>query len=106
MKGGTPLGSSADSSDLEMSTFEGLLKGLDWILENLQEFAITNRFNFQTPNLKDKFAQLKPISELAIALSLMKRCSINHELIDVLLAADLGTDARMQSHHQSRARPQ
>jgi hypothetical protein len=75
---------SSNPNNLNRTPSEGLLRGLDWIAENLQEFAISSRFALSAPNLKDKFALLKPLSELALTIWLVRRCEIHHEISDYL----------------------
>ncbi len=59
---------------------DGVTLALGWIAEHLDEFAISERLDLSSPNLKDNLAQLKPISELALTLWLLRRCSLDNEL--------------------------
>ncbi len=58
----------------------GLLLGMAWLNENLQHFAVrtvtSQRFD------KHDVAQLKPLSELALTVWMLKRCGLGLPLLD------------------------
>ena len=53
-----------------------LVSALDWIIERLSEFSLIDRFDLSDPSLKDQLPQLKPISELALTIAILRRCGI------------------------------
>jgi hypothetical protein len=58
----------------------GLLLGLGWINSTLQEFAIdTTQKTFSS---KDDVAQIKPISELALTIWILRRCGIKIPILE------------------------
>jgi len=74
------MGTPGPSAAPNLSPRGGLLRGLTWITEHLDEFAIARRMDLTSPNLKDNLVLLKPISELALTIWLLERCGIHHEL--------------------------
>jgi hypothetical protein len=61
---------------------EGMLAGLLWTAEYLDEFSLNNRFDLSAADLKDQIPQLKPISELALTIWLLRRSGVRHEFLD------------------------
>lgn len=78
------MGAQFPERSLKRSPAEGLLAALIWVAENLDEFALVDRFDLAAKNLKDQIPQLKPISELALTVWLLQRSGIQHELLSKL----------------------
>ncbi|WP_183580373.1 DUF6895 family protein [Mucilaginibacter sp. X5P1] len=71
-----------DLKSVELDSKNGLLLGLAWINENLHEFAIPNVKSSSFTN--EEIVLLKPASELALTVCLLKRCKIDIPVLDRL----------------------
>jgi hypothetical protein len=74
------MGAPHPSDVIGRTATDGVSLALGWIAEHLEEFAISERLDLSSPDLKDNLAQLKPISELALTMWLLRRCSLDNEL--------------------------
>jgi hypothetical protein len=73
------MGAPRSANVVGKTAADGASLALGWIQDHLDEFAVSQRVDLSAPNLKDNLAQLKPVSELALTLSLLHRCNLGNE---------------------------
>ncbi|MFM0330108.1 DUF6895 family protein [Paraburkholderia strydomiana] len=61
---------------------QGLLRGLGWLNENLPNFSFADCDRADPPFAKAYVARLKPISELALTVWILKRCGLQVPFLD------------------------
>lgn len=61
---------------------QGLLLALGWISQNLDQFAVTQPQESERALSKGSVARLKPVSELALTLAMLKRCGLRVPFLD------------------------
>jgi hypothetical protein len=72
------LGTSVSEESVKLS----MLLGLGWTADHVREFAIGEPSN--TSFSKQNVARLKPISELALTVSLLRRCGLELPVLDTI----------------------